>query len=316
MENQYQKTNDESKTKGSSTNKRSQMLQKNFVIHHNDVLDELRRTPDESFKLVISSPPYNIGKEYEKRMSLDNYLCWQKDIIRELCRVTAWNGSIAWQIGNYVRNAEIFPLDFLFYPLFKENGMILRNRIIWHYNHGLHARKRFSGRYEVLLWFTKSDEYTFNLDPVRIPQSYPAKRAYKGPNKGELSCNPLGKNPSDFWAFLADEWNDGIWDFPNVKNNHKEKTIHPCQFPVELVERCILALTDPGDRILDPFGGTGTSIIAALKHQRKAVMIEAEQAYVNIAENRIAQFFNGNLATRPIGIPLLSPEAYTEVHGR
>ncbi|HBF34626.1 TPA: site-specific DNA-methyltransferase, partial [Candidatus Sumerlaeota bacterium] len=248
--------------------------QSHIVVRENDTLAECKSLPSESFALVVSSPPYNIGKQYEKQVGLQDYLDWQKEIIKELVRLTAHNGSIVWQVGNYVLNGEVFPLDMYFYPIFKEFGMQLRNRIIWHFDHGLHASKRFSGRYETLLWFTKSGDYTFNLDPVRVPSKYPGKLHYKGAKIGQPSGNPLGKNPSDYWTLICQEWEDGIIDIPNVKSNHPEKTTHPCQYPIELIERCVLALTNEGDWTLDPFGGVGSSLIAALKHNRCGMMID------------------------------------------
>ncbi len=198
--------------------------------------------PDETAQLVVTSPPYNIGKRYEKKRTLDEYLCEQAEVIRECVRVLKPGGSICWQVGNHIAGPqEVLPLDIALYPIFSSLGLKLRNRIVWHFEHGLHCSKRFSGRYETILWFTKGDDYSFNLDPVRIPQKYPGKKQFKGPNIGQLSCNPLGKNPSD------------VWIFPNVKHNHIEKTIHPCQFPVELVERLVLSLTRKGDLVLDPY---------------------------------------------------------------
>jgi adenine-specific DNA-methyltransferase len=159
----------------------------------------------------------------------------------------------------------------------------------------LHCQKRFSGRHEAILWFTKSDEYTFNLDPVRIPSKYPNKKHFKGPNRGELSGNPLGKNPAD------------LWEIPNVKANHVEKTVHPCQFPVALVERLILALTNPGERVLDPYLGVGSTAIAALKHDRHAYGCDIMQEYVDVARDRVAKFFDGTLRTRPLNKPIYDP---------
>ena len=230
---------------------------KNVILKHGDSYEFLKTIPDNLVKLVVTSPPYNLGKIYEDKVSLDDYLADQKVVINELVRVLANNGSICWEVGNYVDKGEIFPLDILFYEIFKKHNMKLRNRIIWHFGHGLHCTKRFSGRYETILWFTKEDDYLFNLDPVRIPSKYPGKRAYKGPNKGKPSGNPLGKNPSDVWKVLQEDWESAFWDFPNVKSNHPEKTIHPCQFPIELVERCILALTNERDYVLDPYSGVG-----------------------------------------------------------
>ena len=160
----------------------------------------------------------------------------------------------------------------------------------------MHAYRRFSGRYEVLLWFTKSDQYRFNLDAVRVPQKYPGKKHFKGAKKGELSSNPLGKNPSD------------IWEIPNVKSNHVEKTVHPCQFPVELIERLVLALTGPGDWVLDPFMGVGTTAIAALMHGRKAIGAEIMPEYVEIARQRLQRAEQGQLRVRPMERPVYDPQ--------
>jgi len=283
------------------------------VMIDGDVLDVCRTFPDGTFQLIVSSPPYNLGKEYEKQVKLQKYLDWQKEILRELVRVCHDQGSLVWQVGNFVDNGEVFPLDICFYPIFKELGLKLRNRIIWHFDHGLHASKRFSGRYEVLLWFTKSDDYVFNLDAVRIPSKYPGKRHYKGEKKGQFSGNPLGKNPSDFWAMVCKEWDEGIIDIPNVKSNHPEKTSHPCQFPIELIERCVLALTNEHDAVLDPFGGVGSSLIAAVKHNRKGVMIDKETEYINLAKERLAMFWNGHLKMRPLGKPLHKPSGNEKV---
>jgi len=278
-----------------------------IVLYHGDVRSFLATIPAETVKLIITSPPYNIGKEYESRVSIENYLAQQENVIKDLYRVLHPQGSICWQVGNYVEKGEIFPLDIFFYPIFKSLGMKLRNRIVWHFGHGLHAKKRFSGRYETLLWFTKSDQYTFNLDDVRVPSKYPGKRYYKGPKKGQLSGNPKGKNPSDIWLLMQKEWETGLWDIPNVKSNHPEKTGHPAQFPVELVERCVLAMTDDDDWVLDPYAGVGTTLIAAIKRGRRAMGSEKESQYIEIAQNRIIDYFAGRLRTRPLGKPVHQP---------
>jgi adenine-specific DNA-methyltransferase len=135
---------------------------------------------------------------------------------------------------------------------------------------------RFSGRHETILWFSKSDNYTFNLDPIRVPQKYPNKKHFKGDKKGELSGNPLGKNPSD------------VWEITNVKNNHPEKTDHPCQFPEELVKRCVLALTGENDLVLDPFAGSGTVGKVCKELYRHSSIIDKESRYIEIAKKRIA----------------------------
>ncbi len=268
-----------------------------FVLFEGDCLEHLPSLPDGLAKLVVTSPPYNLGKEYETRLSLQSYLNQQYQVIEQCVRVLHPHGSICWQVGNYVSNGEIVPLDVKIFPLFESLGLHMRNRIIWQFGHGLHASRRFSGRYEVIMWFTKSDDYTFNLDNVREPQKYPHKKYFKGPKRGQLSGNPLGKNPSD------------IWDIPNVKANHVEKTEHPCQFPVELVERLVLAMTDPGDWILDPFIGTGTAAIAALMHGRKAVGAEIVPKYLRIAKDRVRLAEKGKLRIRPMDRPVYDPAA-------
>jgi adenine-specific DNA-methyltransferase len=212
-----------------------------------------------------------------------------------------------------VESSEVFPLDVFYYPLFKKRGLKLRNRIVWHFGHGLHASKRFSGRYEVLLWFTKEDRYTFNLDEVRVPSKYPGKTHFRGEKYGQPSGNPLGKNPSDVWRIVQQDWESALWDIPNVKANHPEKTIHPCQFPIELVERCVLALTDEDDWVLDPFSGVGSAMLAALRHNRRAIGCEKEAEYVRIARQRIADFYSGSLGYRPLGRPVYQPTGREKV---
>lgn len=287
--------------------------QADAVIIHGNTENIIETLPEKRFNLIITSPPYNIGKEYEKKQPLKEYLMWQEDIIKKLSTKLADDGSIVWQVGNYIEKGEVYPLDIYFYSIFKKLGFKLRNRIIWHFEHGLHCKNRFSGRYETLIWFTKSDKYKFNLDSVRIPAKYPGKLHYKGPKAGQPSGNPLGKNPSDFWEFISDEMESGIINIPNVKSNHPEKTEHPCQFPVELIERCILAFTDKHDWILDPFGGVGTTLIAAVKNERKGTIIEIDQNYISITQDRLNKFQSGNLKTRPIGKKIYQPSGKEKV---
>ena len=271
-----------------------------YKLECDDTLSFLKTIEANTVQLIITSPPYNIGKSYESRVSIFEYLNIQKTVIEQLVRVLDPNGSICWQVGNYVNNGEVYPLDIYYYEIFKNLNLKLRNRIIWHFGHGLHASKRFSGRYETLLWFTKTDDYVFNLDDVRIPSKYPNKRHFKGDKRGELSGNPNGKNPSDFWELLQEEWDTGIWEIPNVKSNHPEKTSHPCQFPVELVERCVLAFTNENDVVLDPYAGVASSLIAALMHNRVAIGVDRCQEYIDIGNNRIELLLSDELKTRPL----------------
>ena len=265
------------------------------VLACQDNLAFMEGLPSGTMKLVVTSPPYNIGKAYEGGSSFTEYLKAQEEVIAECVRLLHPQGSLCWQVGNYVQNSEIVPLDSILYPVFKEHGLKLRNRIIWHFGHGLHCKKRLSGRYETVNWWTKGNDYTWNLDPIRVPAKYPNKRYFKGPNIGKISGNPNGKNPSD------------IWEFPNVKSNHPEKTIHPCQFPVELVERLVLSMTNEGDNVFDPYMGVGSAIIAALMHGRSAYGCDVVPQYVNIAHERVQQLEAGTLRTRPMGKPIYDP---------
>ena len=266
------------------------------TLYHGDTVELLKNIPDKEAMLIVTSPPYNIGKEYEKVSSLENYLKQQEEVIKECVRVLNEKGSICWQVGNHI-NGEVYPLDILLYPIFKKYGLHLRNRIIWTFGHGLHASKRFSGRHETILWFTKNEDYHFNLDPIRVPQKYPQKKHYKGNKKGQLSGNPLGKNPSD------------VWEIPNVKSNHPEKTEHPCQFPIELVERLLLSMTKEKDLVIDPFMGVGSTAIASVRNNRRSAGADTMKKYLDIAKDRLRTLEKGELVIREIGTPIYDPNA-------
>lgn len=248
-----------------------------ITIYNADCREILPLLEPGSIDLVLTSPPYNIGKEYERRIDGASYLNFQSEVIENAVSLVTQDGSICWQVGNMVNKGEIVPIEYMLWPVFSRHGLHLRNRIIWTFGHGLHSTRRLSGRHEAALWFTKSDTYTFNLDDVRVPSLYPNKRHYKGPKKGELSGNPLGKNPGD------------VWSIPNVKHNHPEKTDHPCQFPEAFVERLILALTNPRDIVLDMFSGSGTTLAVARSLGRRAIGIELEEKYCEIAVKRLQQ---------------------------
>jgi adenine-specific DNA-methyltransferase len=268
------------------------------VLHAGDTRELLRAMPDACAQLAITSPPYNLAKEYERqRVGLEEYLRSQEEVIAECVRVLRPGGSLCWEVGNHVAHDEIVPLDLLLYPLFRRHVELkLRNRIVWHFEHGLHCKKRLSGRYEVILWFTKGADYRFDVGPIRVPQKYPGKRAWKGPRAGQYTSDPDGKNPGD------------VWIFPNVKANHVEKTIHPCQFPVELVERFILSVTQVGDLVVDPYMGVGTTACAAVLNGRRAAGAEIVPEYVKIARERIRLALRRGLKTRPMGRPVHQPD--------
>lgn len=274
------------------------------TLFHGDRLILLERIArsGSAAELVVTSPPYNVGKEYEEPLTLKEYVEGQRETIAACLEILSPTGSICWQVGHYIhgsgRDKEAYPLDLVLYPVFKEFDLMLRNRIVWHFGHGLHESYRFSGRHETILWFTRNTtDYTFNLDAVRVPQKYPGKRAYRGPQRGRPSGNPLGKNPSD------------VWDMPNVKSNHVEKTEHPCQFPVALVERLILALTNEGDLVVDPYIGVGTTAVASVLCNRRAAGADVEERYLRIARERVIQAWSGTLRYRPLNKPVYQPDS-------
>jgi len=244
-------------------------------VYQIDCMELMRDLPDESIDLIVSSPPYNLGKEYESRKALDVYLQKQKEVLAECTRILRSSGSIFWQVGAYSDSGILIPLDIKYFPILESLGLLPRNRIIWIRQHGLHAKRKFSARHETILWFTKSDEYTFNLDQIRVPQKYGNKKHWRGPNKGKLSGNPKGKNPGDIWLFR------------NVKHNHEERTIHPCQFPEDMIARIILATTNEGDIVFDPYMGAGTVAVVARDLQRNFLGAEIDPRYHEVITRRL-----------------------------
>lgn len=274
------------------------ILREKQAVWQGDTLDFLTRLPAKpTFDLVVTSPPYNIGKSYEVRKELDAYLREQEAIIDQIVPRLRPGGSVCWQVGTFIEHNEVFPLDIEFAPLFRKHGLRMRNRIVWAFGHGLHNQKRFSGRYETILWFTntprRDDPYTFNLDDVRVPAKYPGKRHSKdSPHAGKLSGHPLGKNPED------------VWEIPNVKNNHIEKTEHPCQFPVGLVERLVLSLTNEGDLVFDPFAGVASAGVAAAVHGRRFWGCELMPKYAKTGARRVQEALDGKAVYRPHDKPV------------
>lgn len=276
-------------------------------IFNEDCKGVLKRIKRESVDLIVTSPPYCMKKAYESpEDDINTFRKIHEAIIGDIYRIMKPGGSVCWQVGYHISNTCVVPLDLIVYETFTKNNkkrrfpLILRNRIIWTFGHGLNSAHRFSGRHETILWFTKGNIETFNLDAVRIPQKYPGKKAYRGKRKGELTGNPLGKNPSD------------VWDIPNVKANHIEKTDHPCQFPVAIPARLIRALTIRDAIVLDPFMGSGTTGVAAILEGRSFIGIEKNEKYFKIAESRVVDAEEGNAKVRQ-DVPAKSVDKNTSV---
>ncbi|HVY24017.1 MAG TPA: site-specific DNA-methyltransferase [Steroidobacteraceae bacterium] len=272
------------------------------AIFHGDCFDLLRAMPDQSVDLIISSPPYCMGKEYESDNDLATFQTSHALLMPQLVRVLRDGGNLCWQVGWHVKNGIAAPLDYFVYAeMAKHETMLLRNRIIWTFGHGLHCTNRFSGRHETVLWFSKGKNYEFDLDAVRVRQKYPGKTYSHGPKRGLPSGNPLGKNPGD------------VWEIPNVKANHIEKSDHPCQFPVALVQRLIRALSKRNEIVLDPFCGVASAGVAALFENRRFLGAELSRGYVSIGVKRLNDMSVGKTKFRPVEREIYVPKPTEKV---
>ncbi len=247
----------------------------NCLIYNGDSLKLMSELKKEVFDLTVTSPPYNIGKEYEDVLPLNEYLKWCEKWINEVHQLTSPDGSFWLNLGylSIDSRAKAIPIAYL---LWEHIPFFLIQEIVWHYTAGVAGRKFYSPRNEKFLWYVKDyDAYTFNLDAVRDPNvKYPNQR-----KNGKLKVNPLGKNPGD------------VWKFPKVTSGRNrsstERTSHPAQFPEAVIKRIIKASSDPGDLIFDPFLGSGTTASVALSLGRKVIGFEILSDYCDIAAERI-----------------------------
>lgn len=271
-------------------------------IWHGSADRYLANIQPNSVDLIVTSPPYFVGKEYDTSSSVTDFTGELRLVLPSMLRALKPGGSICWQVGNHVQNGRLTPLDAIIVAeLAGSSELTLRNRLIWTFGHGTHATKRFSGRHETILWYSKGDKYFFDLDAARVPQLYPGKRHYKGPKRGDWSGNPLGKNPGDVWDVGS------VWDIPNVKAHHIEKTGHPCQFPTALVRRLVVALSPRGGLVVDPYLGSGSTAISALIEHRNVSGSDTELKYLKIAETRISSLVAGNANIRN-DVPARTPK--------
>jgi adenine-specific DNA-methyltransferase len=249
-----------------------------YAIYCADCLTALRKLPDEVVSLTITSPPYNIGKEYEKPLPLEDYLEWSEQWLKEVYRVTRADGAFWLNLG-YVEmpgKAKAVPLPYL---LWNRSPFYLIQEVVWNYGAGVAARKSLSPRNEKLLWYVKCpSRYTFNLDLIRDPDvKYPHQK-----KNGKLRCNTIGKNPADVWQ---------IAKVTSGKDRASpERTSHPAQFPLDLVDRIVLGFSNAGELVVDPFIGSGTVAVSCLEHERRVIGIEVRPDYCELAARRIEKF--------------------------
>lgn len=249
-----------------------------YAIYCADCLPILEKLPEEVCALTITSPPYNIGKEYEEPLPLEKYLTWCERWMQEVYRITSPDGGFWLNVG-YVEmpgRAKALPLPYL---LWDRSPFYLLQEVVWNYGAGVAARKSLSPRNEKLLWYIKDpSRYTFNLDAIRDPDvKYPLQK-----KNGRLRCNTIGKNPSDVWQ---------IAKVTSGKDRASpERTMHPAQFPLDLVNRILLGFSNPGELVLDPFVGSGTVAVSCLEHGRRVIGIEIEPTYCEVAARRIEKF--------------------------
>lgn len=250
------------------------------LIYSTDCLTSMKRLKSEVVDLTVTSPPYNIGKEYEKFLPTDDYISWCTKWLKEIHNVTSPNGSFWLNLGYFEApgKAKAAPIP---YFLWDKSPFYMIQEIIWQYGAGVAGRKFFSPRNEKFLWYVKNQEkYTFNLDDVRDKNvKYPNQK-----KNGKLKVNPLGKNPGD------------VWYIPKVTSganrSSKERMPHPAQFPMALIDRIIKASSNKGDLVMDPFLGSGTTAIVALHNNRNFVGFEIVDKYCEISKNRILAFLD------------------------
>lgn len=247
----------------------------NCLLYQGDCLDLMPCLESSILDLTVTSPPYNIGKEYEAPLPLDQYIAWCEKWIAEVHRLTTLTGGFWLNLGylSLPDRAKAIPIPYL---LWDKIPFFLVQEIIWSYGAGVAGRKFFSPRNEKFLWYVKDkDSYTFNLDAVRDPNvKYPNQK-----KNGKIKVNPNGKNPGD------------VWQFKKVTSGHNraspERTEHPAQFPEEVIARIIKATSHASQCVFDPFIGSGTTAVVALRLGRSVVGIELRAEYCDIAASRI-----------------------------
>lgn len=254
-------------------------MSSNIEIRMGDALGLFREIPDESIDLIVADPPYNLGKDYgntNDKREFDDYLSFSENWLTEAKRVLKKDGTI------YVFMGVRF-ISYLYEILEKDLSMNFNSWITWFYTQGIGKTKGFSPRHDDILMFNKGKNFTFNLDDIRIPQKY-----YRERN------NMRGANPGN------------VWEFSHIHYCQKNRKSHPTQKPEGIIERMVLSSSNPGERILDPFAGTGTTLRVCQQLNRHCIGFEYNPEYVDAIKERLAEPFDGfdSMDTRITRVPL------------
>lgn len=231
-----------------------------------DAVDVLKKLPNNCVHLMVTSPPYNVGKEYDKDLTLGEYLDFIEDVMREVYRVLVWGGRVCFNVANLGRKPYI-PLHAYLIQRFEEIGFLFRGEIIWDKGEAVSGSSTAWGS-----WMSASNPTLRDQHEYIIVLS---KGDFRRDGRGRRST--ISKE-----EFL--EFTRSVWRFPPES---AEKVGHPAPFPEELPYRCIQLLTFEGDVVLDPFVGSGTTCVAALKTGRHCIGIDIEEKYVEMARERI-----------------------------
>ena len=252
------------------------------LIYNQDCQKKKKKLMNSGVELdiTITSPPYNIGKEYEKIMPLNEYIEWLVDICDNIYKLTKKDGSFLLNVGylSVEGKGKAVPINYLLWEKIK---FFLQQEIVWNYGAGVAGKKFLSPRNEKVLWYIKdSENYTFNLDDIRDPDvKYPNQK-----KNGKLRCNTLGKNPSDVWQIAKVT--------SGTDRSSDERTNHPAQFPEDLIVRMVKGFSNENDLILDPFIGSGTTARTAMLNNRLFLGFEINKNYIEIIGERLNQTLN------------------------
>lgn len=242
-------------------------MDKNLKLICGNAIDEMKKIPTESINLIVTDPPYNLNKDYGNNqdcLAFEEYIQFSREWLREAYRILSKNGSIYVFMG-------MKYISYIYVIMEKELGLYFNSWITWFYTQGIGKTRGFSPRHDDILFFTKNkSKYVFNIDDVRVPQKF-----YRSIN------NMRGANPGN------------VWEFSHMHYCNKNRQLHPTQKPEGLYERIVLTSSNENDIILDPFVGSGTLLRVCQQTNRKAIGIDINPEYIQIAKTRLSLPFKG-----------------------